>query len=85
MDHPKIDLLKEKYDLKARKKSPFLFFGKTIISVVVVAATVGAIFSYQVGSTSDGGGSFPRFSLLSTIKHFVQPVTESSLVRMKTV
>lgn len=71
MSKHKIDLLKEKYDLHAPKKTPLLFFGRILAVVVGVAVTFSLIFSYQVASTSEGSGSFPDFSFVSAIKHLV--------------
>ena len=45
-------------------------FGRHLTLIVVIAATAGAIFSYQVSSTTEST-AFPDFSLVSTIKHFV--------------
>jgi len=71
MVKPKIDLLKEKYHLRAPRRSPVLFFGRTLAIIVIIAATAGTVFSYQVDSTSDSTGSFPNISFISTLKHFV--------------
>ncbi len=45
-------------------------FGRHLTLIVVIAATAGIIFSYQVSTTSEST-AFPDFSLVSTIKHFV--------------
>ncbi|MFA4845517.1 MAG: LCP family protein [Patescibacteria group bacterium] len=45
-------------------------FGRHLTLIVVIAATAGMIFSYQVTSTTEST-AFPDFSLVSTIKHFV--------------
>lgn len=72
MEKPKIDFLKTKYELKDEKKNNLLFFGRALVVVLVIGATVGTIFSYRVGVTADSqGGNFPKLSLLSTIRHFV--------------
>jgi polyisoprenyl-teichoic acid--peptidoglycan teichoic acid transferase len=70
MPKPKIDLLKEKYDLAAPRKTPFVFFGRSLTVLIGIAITTGLIFSYQVNSTADNN-NFPSFSLVSTIKHLV--------------
>jgi LCP family protein required for cell wall assembly len=71
MEKPQIDFLKEKHHLRASRRSPVLFFGRTLAIIVIIAATAGTVFSYQVDSTSDSTGSFPNISFISTLKHFV--------------
>jgi polyisoprenyl-teichoic acid--peptidoglycan teichoic acid transferase len=71
MHKPKIDLLKDKYHLRAPRRSPVLFFGKAIAVLAVVASITGVVFSYQVTSTDEGNSNFPEFSFFSTIKHLV--------------
>jgi polyisoprenyl-teichoic acid--peptidoglycan teichoic acid transferase len=71
MEKPQIDLLKEKYDLQVPKKPRFLFLGRILVAIVIVSAIGGAVFSYQVSSTSETNGNFPSFSIIDTIKHFV--------------
>ncbi len=73
MEKPKIDLLKKKYELHTPKKSPFVFFGKPLIIGIVIAATVGTIFSYQVNSTQEFNTTPEETgSFFSTIKRLVQ-------------
>ncbi len=73
MDKHKIDLLNEEPPKRPRRKqrTPVLFFGKGLIVLLIIAATAGAVFSYQVVDTSDSSGTFPSISLFSTIKHLV--------------
>jgi polyisoprenyl-teichoic acid--peptidoglycan teichoic acid transferase len=72
MEKPKIDLLKEKYEINDSEKKPFVFFGKVILSFVIVAATLGGIFSYQVSTTSESNMDAKEVSFFSTLKSFVQ-------------
>ena len=71
MNKPKIDLLKQKYDLDASREKSFLFFVRIAVAVIVIAGTVGIAFSYRVGSTTENS-NFPRLSLFSTLSHFIQ-------------
>lgn len=71
MEKPKIDFLKQKYELHQPKKNPLLFFGRPLAVVVIIAATIGATFSYHVNSTANSTENFPKLSLLSTLRHFV--------------
>src|SRR3989338_6358642 len=71
MEKLQIDFLKEKHHLRASRRSPVLFFGRTLAIIVIIAATAGTIFSYQVDSTSDSTGSFPNISFFSTLKQLV--------------
>ncbi len=73
MEHPKIDFLKEKYDLTKPDEKPFLFFKKTLIISFFILATVGAAFSFNVGATSDGEKSPTELSLFSIIRNFILP------------
>lgn len=71
MDEKDIDLLNTDEKLGKPKSSPILFFSKKIILLLIVLATVGSVFSYQVSSTSDSTGNVKKLSLLSTLKQFV--------------
>ncbi len=71
MEKPTIDFLKQKYELGQTKKNNLLFFGRTLVIVLVVCATIGATFSYHVNSSANSSGDFPKLSLLSTLRHFV--------------
>lgn len=71
MEKPKIDFLKQKYELNPTKKKNLLFFGRTFVVSLVVMAMIGATFSYHVNSTANSAGDFPKLSLLSTLRHFV--------------
>ncbi|PJE76716.1 hypothetical protein COV05_03040 [Candidatus Uhrbacteria bacterium CG10_big_fil_rev_8_21_14_0_10_48_16] len=71
MDKHKIDLLNEHPHQRTQKRSPVLFFGRTLAILLITGATVGAVFSYQVSSTSESTGTFPTISFFSTIKHLV--------------
>lgn len=71
MNKHKIDLLKEHPHQRTQKRSPVLFFGRTLAILLITGATVGAVFSYQVSSTSESTGTFPTISFFSTIKHLV--------------
>jgi LCP family protein required for cell wall assembly len=70
MDKIKIDLLRQKYQLEAPRRKPFLFFGRVTMIVLIVCATTGAALSYQITSSNDASG-FPSLSLFSTIRHLV--------------
>ncbi|HLD20522.1 MAG TPA: LCP family protein [Patescibacteria group bacterium] len=71
VEKPHINLLKRHHTPRATKRSPALFFGRRLFVVVAILATTGAIFSYQVSSTSESSGNFPTISLFSTIRHLV--------------
>ncbi|MEK7615140.1 MAG: LCP family protein [Patescibacteria group bacterium] len=71
MEKLKIDFLKEKYHLAEPKKKHLLFFGRVLVVVLVVTASIGAALSYHVSSTGNSAGNFPKLSLLSTLRHFV--------------
>lgn len=73
MDHPKIDFLKEKYELEKPDEKPFLFFRKTLIASFLILAIAGAAFSFRVHATSDAQGNATELSLFSIIKSFVLP------------
>lgn len=68
---PKIDLLKKQYRLRADKRSPVLFFGRTLAITLAVTATIAMTFSYRVHSTSENQDNFPNLSLFSAIKQMV--------------
>ncbi len=69
MEKPQIDFLKEKYELGRAKRSPFLFFVRPFVFLVVIAATVGVVFSYSTAPATQGN---ERPSFFSNIKQFVQ-------------
>ncbi len=71
VEKPRVNLLKRHHTPRATKRSPALFFGRRLVVVVAILATVGMIFSYQVSSTSESSGNFPSLSLFSTIRHLV--------------
>jgi LCP family protein required for cell wall assembly len=71
MEKLKIDFLKKKYELNQDKKNNILFFGRTLAIVLIVFAMIGAAFSYQVNSTANSTDDFPKLSLLSTLRYFV--------------
>ncbi|MBI2475301.1 LCP family protein [Candidatus Uhrbacteria bacterium] len=71
MDKPKIDLLKQKYQLNAHKKNNLLVFGRAMIIVLAIGAVIGVSFSYRISSTTTSSNDFPKISLLSTIRNFV--------------
>ncbi|MCX6714578.1 MAG: LCP family protein [Candidatus Uhrbacteria bacterium] len=73
MDHPKIDFLKEKYELVKPDEKPFLFFRKTLIASFLILAIAGAAFSFHVRATSDGHGGATELSLFSIIRNFILP------------
>lgn len=73
MEHPKIDFLKQKYDLRKPDEKSFLFFRKRLIASFLILATVGAAFSFQVRTTSDVSGNSTELSLFSIIKNFILP------------
>ncbi len=70
MEKIKIDLLREKYQIPASPKRPFVVFGRVLLAMVVFVSVAGATMSYNVSASSDASG-FPRFSLFSTIRHLV--------------
>ncbi|MBI4435171.1 LCP family protein [Candidatus Uhrbacteria bacterium] len=71
MEKPHVNLLKRHHTPRATKRSPALFFGRRLVVVVAILATVGMVFSYQISSTSESSGNFPSLSLFSTIRHLV--------------
>jgi len=72
MDKLEIDFLKEKYHLGRPKKNRLLFLGRVFVMTLVVGATFGAALSYHVSTTDTStGGTFPKISLLSTLRRFV--------------
>lgn len=71
MEKPKIDFLKQKYELHETKKNHLLFFSRLLVIVLVVGAMVGTAFSYHVSTTSESQANFPKLSLFSTIRDFV--------------
>src|SRR3989338_7328012 len=73
MEHPKIDFLKQKYDLEKPDEKPFLFFRKTLIASFLTLAIVGAAFSFRVDTTTDGNTQATELSLFSIIRNFVLP------------
>lgn len=73
MSDPRIDFLKEKYSLSKPDQKPFLFFRRKIFLIIIILATVGVIFSYQVKTTSKLKGTSTPFSLFSAIKSFITP------------
>jgi len=70
MEKIKIDLLRQKYQIPASPKKPFVVFGRILLSMVVFVSVAGATMSYNVDASSDASG-FPHFSLFSTIRHLV--------------
>lgn len=70
MEKIKIDLLRQKYQLDASPRKPFVVFGRVLLTLAVFVSVAGAAFSYNVGASSDAGG-FPSLSLFSTIRHLV--------------
>ncbi len=70
MDKIKIDLLRQKYQIPASPKKPFVVFGRVLLAMVVFVSVAGATMSYNVDASADVSG-FPRFSLFSTIRHLV--------------
>ncbi|MBI4713895.1 LCP family protein [Candidatus Uhrbacteria bacterium] len=71
MDKPKIDLLKQKYQLDGNKKNNLLVFGRVMIIALAISAVIGVAFSYRINSTTTSTNDFPKISLLSTIRNFV--------------
>ena len=72
MEKLQIDFLKEKYNLLRPKKNRLLFLGRVFVMVLVVSATLGTALSYHVSSTDTStGGTFPKISLLSSLRRFV--------------
>jgi LCP family protein required for cell wall assembly len=71
MEKPKIDFLKQKYQLDAHKKNNLLVFGRVMIIVLAIGAVLGVSFSYRISSTTTSSNDFPKISLLSTIRNFV--------------
>jgi len=70
MEKIKIDLLRQKYQIPASPKRPFVVFGRVLLAMVVFVSVAGATMSYNVNASSDASG-FPHFSLFSTIRHLV--------------
>ena len=71
MEHPKIDLLRDEYQAPARPRKPILFFGRTVLIAIVFVTTVAGAFAYRAAAGGGTSGSFPTFSLLSTLSHLV--------------
>ena len=71
MDKPKIDFLKEKYQLEASRRKPVLFFGRALIGLVAFAAVGLVALSYNIDRSGEASGSFPSLSLFNTIRHLV--------------
>ncbi len=71
MEKPQIDFLKQKYELYEAKKNHLLFFRRIFVVVLVCGAMVGSLFSYHVMTTGNSQGTFPKLSLISTIRNFV--------------
>ncbi|NQV90513.1 LCP family protein [Candidatus Uhrbacteria bacterium] len=71
MEKHKVDLLQDHPRQRVPKRSPVLFFGRTLVVLLIMLATAGAVFSYQVNSTSESTGTFPSISFFSTLKHLV--------------
>jgi polyisoprenyl-teichoic acid--peptidoglycan teichoic acid transferase len=70
MDKPRIDFLRQKYQLDAGRRVPFFFFGKILLAVVTVAAVGLVALSYGVNGSGDSG-SFPKLALFDTIRHLI--------------
>ncbi len=70
MSRPKIDLLKQKSYLRVPRRTPVLFFGRSLGIAVAVLATVGIIFSYRVSYTTQSTAN-PNLSMFSTLKNLV--------------
>ena len=70
MEKIKIDLLRQKYQLDASPRRPFVVFGRILLSLVIFVSVAGASFSYNVDSSSEANG-FPNLSLFSTIRHLI--------------
>ncbi len=74
MHNPKIDFLKEKYELQKPDQKPFIFFGRSIVTTLVVLAVLGTVFSYHVATTTENTSGIPTpFSLFAAIKSFLTP------------
>lgn len=71
VENPHVNLLKRHHHPRTQKRTPVLFFGRRLLVVLIVLASVGAGFSYHVSSTSESSGNFPTLSLFSTIRHLV--------------
>ncbi|MBM5789892.1 LytR family transcriptional regulator [Candidatus Parcubacteria bacterium] len=71
MEKPQIDFLKQKYELHHDRKNNLLFFGRALVGVLVVGAVIGSVFSYRVTTTANSHGYFPKLSIISTIRQFV--------------
>ncbi|OGL96072.1 hypothetical protein A2348_00975 [Candidatus Uhrbacteria bacterium RIFOXYB12_FULL_58_10] len=70
MEKIKIDLLRQKYQLDASPRRPFIVFGRVILTFAIFVSVAGAALSYNVDSSADANG-FPNLSLFSTIRHLV--------------
>lgn len=70
MEKIKIDLLRQKYQLDASPRRPFVVFGRIVLTLAIFVSVAGAAFSYNVGTSSEVSG-FPNLSLFSTIRHLV--------------
>lgn len=63
--------IKETYDLNPHRKQPFIWVSRLFFAALIALGVAGVIFSYQVTTSSEGTGSFPKLSIFSTIKQLV--------------
>ncbi|MFH1405217.1 MAG: LCP family protein [Patescibacteria group bacterium] len=72
MDDHDINFLKEKYKLKKPKRRRKLTWGRFFVFLIVLCATIGAVFSYHVTPSSDATNIATRPSLFSTISNLIR-------------
>lgn len=73
MPHPKIDFLKQKYDLPEPDQKPFIFLRKTFVITLICFATLGSIFSYRVSTTAESKGGLTPFSFFAAVRSMMTP------------
>ncbi len=63
--------VKNTFELNPYRKRPVVWLGRLFFVALIALGVAGAIFSYQVTTSSDGTGSFPKLAIFSTIKQLV--------------
>lgn len=63
--------VKNNLDLNPYRKRPIIWLGRLFFVALIACGVAGVIFSYQVTTSSDGTGNFPKLAIFSTIKQLV--------------
>lgn len=66
----KIDLLKAKYHLDRNQRKPSIFFGYGLVTLFIIFAVTGIIFSYNIHSNIDTNGF--HISLFSAVRSLME-------------